>query len=77
MPQLDDLPGFCSVSIMTRPADGTTVAAVAYDSWADLERAAEGSRVFREEFGPSLGIEVLDTAEFDLALAHLQVPETI
>jgi len=77
MPQLDDLPGFCSVSIMTRPSDGTTVAAVAYDSWADLEQAAGGSRVFREEFGPSLGIEVLDTAEFDLALAHLQVPETI
>ena len=77
MPQLDDLPGFCSVSIMTRADDGATVAAVAYDSWADLERAAEGARVFREEFGPSLGIQVVDSAEFDLALAHLQVPETI
>ncbi len=77
MPQLDDLPGFCSVSVMTRAGDGRTVAAVAYDSWADLEAAAEGARVFREEFGPSLGIEVLGTEEFDLALAHLQVSETL
>ncbi|MEU2349517.1 hypothetical protein [Modestobacter sp. NPDC049651] len=77
MPQLDDLPGFCSVSALTRAADGTTVAAVAYDSWEDLEKAAEGARVFREEFGPSLGIEVLATEDFDLALAHLQLPETL
>src|SRR3954447_20482604 len=76
MPKLDDLPGFCSLSVMVRPDDGTTVAAVAYDTWDDLRAAAEGAREFREEFAPSWGIEVLDTAEFDLALAHLGLPET-
>jgi hypothetical protein len=49
----------------------------AYDTWADLERAGEGSREFREEFGSSMGIEVIDTAEFDLAVAQLKVPEII
>jgi heme-degrading monooxygenase HmoA len=77
MPKLDDLPGFCSLSVMVRPEDGTTVAAVAYDTWDDLRAAAEGAREFREEFAPSMGIEVLDSADFDLALAHLGVPETI
>ncbi|OMQ16320.1 hypothetical protein A7K94_0203300 [Modestobacter sp. VKM Ac-2676] len=77
MPQLDDLPGFCSVSVMTRRSDGVAVAAVSYDSWDNLEKAAEGARVFREEFGPTMGITVTDTANFQLALAHLQVPETI
>jgi quinol monooxygenase YgiN len=76
MPKLDDLPGFCSLSVLVRPDDGTTVAAVAYDTWDDLHAAAEGAREFREEFAPSMGIEVLDTADFDLALAHLGVPET-
>jgi heme-degrading monooxygenase HmoA len=77
MPKLDDLPGFCSVSVMVRRADGMAVSAVSYDSWADLEQASAGAREFREEFAPARGIEAVDTAEFDLVLAHLGVPETI
>jgi quinol monooxygenase YgiN len=77
MPKLEDLAGFCSVSAMVRREDGLTVAAVSYDSRADLERADEGAREFREEFAPALGIEVVDTANFDVAIAHLRVPETI
>ena len=77
MPKLDDLPGFCSVSVLVRPEDGTAVSTVTYDTWADLEAAAEGAREFREEHAPSLGIEVLDTADFDLLVAHLRVPETL
>jgi hypothetical protein len=77
MPKLDDLAGFCSVSAMVRREDGLTVAAVSYDSRADLERADEGAREFREEFAPALGIEVVGTADFDVAIAHLRVPETI
>ena len=76
MPKLDDLPGFCSVSVMVRRSEGLTVAAVSYDSHADLEQAREGAREFREAFAPALGIEVLDSAEFDVAIAHLRVPET-
>ena len=77
MPKLDDLPGFCGVSAMVRPGEGRTVAAVAYDSWADLEAARDGAREFREEFAPSMGIEVVDSGEFDLVIAHLGAPETV
>ena len=76
MPKLDDLPGFCSVSVMVRRSEGLTVAAVSYDSPADLEQAREGAREFREAFAPALGIEVLDSAEFDVSIAQLRVPET-
>ncbi len=76
MPKLDDLPGFTSVSVMVRRGDGLTVAAVSYDSGAHLEQATEGAREFREEFAPALGIAVVDAAEFDVAIAHLRVPET-
>ena len=77
MPKLDDLPGFCSVSAMVRREDGLTVAAVSYDTREDLEKSSEGAREFREEFAPARGITALDTADFDLVLAHLGVPETI
>lgn len=77
MPKLDDLPGFCSVSVMVHRDEGLTVAAISYDSRAHLEQASEGAREFREEFAPAMGIEVVDTAEFDVAIAHLRVPETI
>jgi heme-degrading monooxygenase HmoA len=77
MPKLDDLPGFCSVSVLVRAEDGTAVSTVTYDTWADLEAADEGAREFREEFAPSLGIEVLESADFDLLVAHLRVPETL
>ena len=77
MPKLEDLAGFCSVSVMVRRDDGLAVAAVSYDNRADLERANEGAREFREEFAPALGIEVVGTADFDVAIAHLRVPETI
>jgi len=77
MPKLDDLAGFCSVSVMVRRDDGLTVAAESYDNRADLELANDGAREFREEFAPTMGIEVTDTAKFDVAIAHLRVPETI
>ncbi len=76
LPGLDELAGFCSVSVMVRRADGLSVAAVSYDSRADLEQAGEGARRFREEFAPARGISAVDTAVLDVALAHLRVPET-
>jgi quinol monooxygenase YgiN len=77
MPKLDDLPGFCSVSVLVRRDEGSAVATVSYDSWDDLRAAAEGAREFRDEFAPPLGIEALATADFDLLVAHLRVPETL
>jgi quinol monooxygenase YgiN len=77
MPKLDDLPGFCSLSAMVRPDEGLTVAAVAYDSRQDLAAAREGGREFREDFAPSMGIEVIAHAEFDLVVADLGAPETV
>jgi hypothetical protein len=31
----------------------------------------------REEFVRTMAMEILEVAEFDLALAHLRVPETV
>jgi hypothetical protein len=54
---------------------GRTSTAVTYDSPADMERAAEQARALREGFAREIGLEITGMHEFDLALAHLRVPE--
>jgi len=77
MPRLDDLAGFCSVSLMTHTAEGMAVAAVTYDSREDMVETREQAQALRDELAPALGLAVTDVAEFDLVLAHLRVPETV
>jgi heme-degrading monooxygenase HmoA len=76
LPRLDDLAGFCSVSLMTHAAEGTAVSAVTYDSREDMVQTRENARALRDEFAPAMGLAVTDVTEFDLVLAHLRVPET-
>ena len=76
MPRLEDLQGFCSVSLMTHSAEGMAVAAVAYDSQEGMIETRDDARALRDEFAPAMGLAVTDVREFDLVLAHLRVPET-
>lgn len=76
LPRLDDLAGFCSVSLMTHAAEGMAVSAVTYDSREDMVETRQNARALRDEFAPALGLAVTDVREFDLVLAHLRVPET-
>ena len=76
IPRLEDLQGFCSVSLMTHPAEGMAVAAVAYDSQEDMIETRDDARALRDEFAPAMGLAVTDVREFELVLAHLRVPET-
>jgi quinol monooxygenase YgiN len=76
MPRIEELPGFCSVSLMMHRAEGMAVSAVTYDSQTDMEESREQARGLRDEFAPAMGIAITDIVEFDLVLAHLRVPET-
>ena len=76
MPRIEQLPGFCSVSLMVHRAEGMAASAVTYDSQTDMEESREHARGLRDEFAPAMGIAITDIAEFELVLAHLRVPET-
>jgi quinol monooxygenase YgiN len=76
IPRLDDLAGFCSVSLMTHPAEGMAVAAVTYDSREDMVETRQDAESLRAEFATAMNLAVTDVREFDLVLAHLRVPET-
>ena len=75
LPRLDDLPGFCSVSLLVDRGSLRAVAAVTYEDRAAMERAREQGAALREEFSGAMGSTITEVAEFDLALAHLRVPE--
>ena len=67
LPRMEELPGFCSVSLLVDRESGRSVSASVYESRDSMRRAAE--------LGASS--EITDVAEFDLVLAHLRVPETV
>ena len=77
LPRLDDLDGFCSVSMMMNRDNGMAALAATYESRDAMMRTRESVSAMRDEFTQQLGLEVVDIAEFDLAVHHLRVPETV
>jgi heme-degrading monooxygenase HmoA len=75
--KLEELPGFCSVSMLVDRATGRGVTAAVYDSREAMARAADRAKSLREDFTREMGMEITEVAEFELALAHLRVPETV
>jgi quinol monooxygenase YgiN len=75
VPQLEDLPGFCSVSLMIDRAQGRAASAVTFDSREAMAASTEDAKRMRDTFVSAMEVTITDTAEFDLVLAHLRVPE--
>ena len=73
--RIEDLPGFCSVSLLVDRPGSRGVAAVTYEDRAALERTREQGAALREEFSRAMGARITEVAEFDLVMAHLHVPE--
>jgi quinol monooxygenase YgiN len=77
MPRLEQMTGFCSVSVMVSRGEGMAASAVTFKDRRSLEESRERARAMRDEFAPAMGIAITDVVEFDLVLAHLRVPETV
>ncbi len=75
--QIEDLPGFCSASLLINRAEGRAVVTVAYDSRDALERSREPGAAVRAQAALAADTDVLEVAEFDLEVAHLHIPETV
>jgi hypothetical protein len=77
MPRIQEMPGFCSLSLLVDREAGRAVGTVVLDGREHLEQSREHARMLREEGVRIMGIDILDVAEMDLVLAHLRVPETV
>ncbi|MDT5093222.1 MAG: hypothetical protein QOH60_2585 [Mycobacterium sp.] len=75
LPSLEELDGFCSASLMVDRASGRSVSSVTFDSSEAMDGNREAARSLRVARLRELGADQLDVGEFELALAHLRVPE--
>ena len=75
LPDIEELEGFCSASLMVNRASGRAVASVTYDSVDAMRRNSNEAATLRTAATQEAGLEVLDVCEFELAVAHLHVPE--
>ncbi|WP_062887782.1 hypothetical protein [Mycobacterium avium] len=78
LPELEQLDGFCSASLMVdHPACRRAVACSTFDSMDAMARNRDRATELRSRRVRELGAEVIDVAEFELAIAHLRVPELV
>ena len=75
LPLLDQLPGFGSASLLVNRDAGRAVSTVTYDSADALAQTRARANELRSRVAAQTGAEVLEVAEFELAVAHLRVPE--
>jgi len=75
LPALDELEGFCSSNLMVDRASGRGVACSAFDSFEALQRDREQLDQLRATGSQEVAAEILDECDFELAVAHLRVPE--
>ena len=75
LPSLENLEGFCSASLLINRSTGRAVSSATFDSRDAMERNREQARELRNTRSRELGADVLDVGEFELAIAHLRVPE--
>lgn len=77
LPQLEVIPGFCSASLLVDRDTGRATSTVTYESRTSMERSRPEARRLRDEAMRILPAEIHDVGEFELALAHLHVPERV
>ncbi|AXN44105.1 MULTISPECIES: hypothetical protein [Mycobacterium ulcerans group] len=78
LPELEGLDGFCSASLMVdHPACRRAVSCATFDTMEAMARNRDQASELRSRRVRELGAEVLDVAEFELAIAHLRVPELV
>ena len=77
LPVMQDYDGFCSASLLVDRPSGLAVSSVSYDSLESMQRSREKSDALREAGAREAGVEIVEVCEFELALAHLRVPEMV
>ena len=77
LPKVEELPGFCSISLLVDRQSGRSATAVTYESREAMDRSRQDASAIRQQYADTMNMEVTEVAEFDLALAHLRVPETV
>jgi hypothetical protein len=77
LPAIEEYDGFCSASMLVNRQTGRCVISVSFDSRETMEASRGRAATIREQGLRELDAELFDLCEFELALAHLRVPELV
>ncbi len=77
MPWWERSDGFCSNSLLLDRRDGRCASAVVFENREAMAHTRDQFTTLRDEFAQRMAMQILEVAEFDMALAHLRVPETV
>ena len=75
LPRVKALPGFCSASLMVDRAHNDACATASFGSLESLQMSREEAWAIREAGVQETDVDIMDAAEYELAIAHLRVPE--
>ncbi len=75
LPRLEQTPGFCSASLLVNRSTSLGCATTVWESRAAMEASRSSADDMRNRAASDSGGEIVDIHEFDLAYAHLHVPE--
>ena len=75
LPRIKELPGFCSASLMVDRSGGRICSTASFDSLEGMEESRDEAWSIRESGVREAGVDIMDSAEYELAVAHLRVPE--
>ena len=77
LPTLEAMAGFCSASLFIDRMSGRLCSTARFESREDMTASRDEARTLRDSGSTETGFHVTDIAEFDLAIAHLRVPELV
>jgi len=77
LPQIEEMDGFCSASFMVNRGSGRAVSSACFDSRQAMDTSRDASNQIRSAGTPQANATVLQIREFELAVAHLRVPELV
>jgi hypothetical protein len=75
LPELEQTRGFCSASLLVNRSANLGCATTTWESRAAMEGSRSAADDMRSRAARDAGGEIVDVHEFDLAYAHLHVPE--
>lgn len=75
LPQIEELPGFCSASLLINARTDLCCSTTCWETTEAMRSSERMARDLRESATRDAGGEVADVREFEVAYAHLHVPE--
>jgi heme-degrading monooxygenase HmoA len=75
LPELEQTPGFCSASLLVNRSSGQGCATTVWETRDAMEASRSSADDMRNRVARDAGGEIAEVHEYELAYAHLHVPE--